>query len=87
MTPARILRTVFPKPYTISQWSGQSPERYIIIDGENSEPYYIPDMECSYVYTIQGSGRRTILLRPSKECLGLCRTVSVVLNPSEVCEY
>ncbi|XP_044729542.1 uncharacterized protein LOC123292893 [Chrysoperla carnea] len=87
MTPARILRTVFPKPYTISQWSGQSPERYIIIDGENSEPYYIPDMECSYVYTIQGSGRRTILLRPSKECLGLCRTVSVVLNPSEVLFY
>lgn len=87
MLPGRLLRELFPRPYIISEWSGQSIERYIMIDGEEAQPYTLPNTECSYIFILQGSGERTIILKPSKECGDVCRTVSAVLKPSYVCQY
>lgn len=86
MTPARYLRKLFPRPDFISEWSGQSIERFIMIDGPKSTGYSLPSFECSYTFIIQGSGERTIILKPSKECGHSCRTVSVVLKPSYTCK-
>lgn len=87
MNPAILLRKLFPRPHIISHWSGQSIERYIMIDGPHSEAYVYPNFECSYVFVIQSSGIRTIILKPSRECGDLCKTVSIILKPSYVCKY
>lgn len=87
MGPARVLRALFPRPYILSEWSGQSIERYLMIDEPNASGYTLPNMECSYVFLIQGSGERSIILKPSKECIGDCRTVSVLLKHPYVCKY
>lgn len=76
--------------YTIyvifSYRSGQDIERFVYIDGPFADPYKLPDTECNYVFVIQGSGERTIALRPTKECEITCKTVSVTLKPSYVCK-
>lgn len=87
MITARIIRSVFAKPYFLSDRAGQSVERFVFIDGAKSEPYFLPNTECSYVYMIQGSGERTIILKPSKECSYYCKTLSVTLKPLDVCKY
>ncbi|KAI4462530.1 bombesin receptor-activated protein c6orf89 [Holotrichia oblita] len=87
MNPARIVRTLFPRPQIISEWSGQSVERYIMIDEPNALHHVLPSFECSYVFVIQGSGQQTVILRPTQECTDTCRTISVVLKPSYVCKY
>ncbi|KRT81428.1 hypothetical protein AMK59_5885 [Oryctes borbonicus] len=87
MTPARIIRTLFPRPQIISEWSGQSVERYIMIDEPNAPHHVLPSFECSYIFVIQGSGQQTIILKPTQECSGTCRTVSVILKPSYVLWY
>ncbi|KAK9695073.1 hypothetical protein QE152_g33111 [Popillia japonica] len=87
MNPARIVRTLFPRPQIISEWSGQSVERYIMIDEPNALHHVLPSFECSYVFVIQGSGQQTVILRPTQECSDSCKTVSVVLKPSYVLWY
>lgn len=87
IAPARILRTLFPKPYIMTKWSGQSVERYVFIDEPAAHAYKLPSFECSYVFLIQGSGQRVIVLKPSKECGEVCKTVSVVLKSSYVCKF
>ncbi|RZB70347.1 uncharacterized protein BDFB_007012, partial [Asbolus verrucosus] len=87
MLPGRLIRSLFPRPYIISEWSGQSIERYLMIDAIDAAPYTLPNTECSYIFVIQGSGERTIILKPSKECGDMCKTVSVVLKPSYVLWY
>lgn len=87
MSPGRVIRSVFKRPFIISEWSGQSIERYVMIDGTNAQPYMLPNTECSYVFVVQGSGERTVILRPSRECVHHCKTVSVLLKPSYVCKY
>lgn len=86
MITARIIRSVFLKPYFLSDRTGQSVERFVFIDGAKSQPYFLPNTECSYVYMIQGSGERTIILKPSKECSYNCKTLSVTLKPLDVCK-
>lgn len=86
MAPARILRKVFPRPASISSWSGQSTERYVMIDEAKALPYVFPNPECSYVLLTQGFGERTIILKPSQECSGHCRTISTVLKPMYSCK-
>lgn len=86
MITARIVRSVFAKPYFLSNRAGQSVERFVFIDGAKSEPYFLPNTECSYIYLIQGSGERTIILKPSQECSYQCRTLSVTLKPLDVCK-
>ncbi|KAG5886969.1 hypothetical protein JTB14_006612 [Gonioctena quinquepunctata] len=87
MTPARLIRQIFPKPFFLPDRSGQSVERFLMVDGSKAEPYLLPNTECSYIFMIQGSGERTIILRPSRECATKCRTVSVLLKPSHVLWY
>lgn len=87
MRSARIVRDLFPRPYIISEWSGQSIERYVFLDGPHATTAYsLPNTECSYVFVVQSAGERTIVLKPSSECSNDCRTVSVVLKPSYVCK-
>lgn len=87
MTAARIIRKLFPKPYFLPERSGQAVERFLIVDSPESEPYNLPNTECSYVFIIQGSGERTINLKPSKECKNTCKPVSVVLKPTYILLY
>lgn len=87
MAPARLIRTLFPKPFIVSERAGQSMERYVMIDEPFTKGYSLPNLECSYVFVIQAFGERTIILRPSRECGSACRTVSVVLKPSYVCKF
>lgn len=87
LTPGRIIRSVFPRPYIVPKWAGQSVERFLIIDESKAQPYALPNTECSYVFVIQGSGERTIILKPSSECINDCRTVYVTLKASHVCKY
>ncbi|KAK5643455.1 hypothetical protein RI129_007300 [Pyrocoelia pectoralis] len=87
MYPSQILRKLFPRPYFISDRLGQTVERFILIDEPAAEGYSFPDPECCYAFAIQGSGERTIILKPSKECGSVCRTVSVVLKPSFILWY
>ncbi|XP_044747837.1 uncharacterized protein LOC123309057 [Coccinella septempunctata] len=87
MLPARIMRSVFPKPESLSERSGQSVERFIFIDGAKAHPYMLPGMECSYISVRQAIGQRTIVLKPSAECSKKCRTVSLVLNSSVILWY
>ncbi|KAJ3657770.1 hypothetical protein Zmor_009553 [Zophobas morio] len=87
MSPGRLIRQLFPRPPIISEWSGQSIERFIIMDAPNATPYVLPNPECSYVILTQGMGERTIILKPSRECGDVCRTVSVVLKPSYMLWY
>lgn len=84
MNPARMLRKLFPKPHIVSNWTGQSMERYVMIDGAESGPYAFPNFECSYVFVIQSTGVRTVILKPSRECMDECKTVSVILKPSYI---
>lgn len=86
MGSARVVRSIFPRPYIISEWSGQSIERYIMIDGPEAPAYPLPNPDCSYVFVIQGSGERVIILKSSPECSSQCKTVSVLLKPSYVCK-
>lgn len=57
-----------------------------MIDGAKAPPYTLPSMECSYISVRQAIGQRTIVLKPSPECSRECRTVSIVLNASTICE-
>lgn len=86
MMTAGLVRKVFPKPSFLSDRAGQSVERFIFIDGVRAEPYLLPNTECSYVFLIQGSGERTIVLKPSNECSNKCKTISMVLKPSHICK-
>lgn len=87
MAAARIVRKLFPRPSFLPERSGQAVERFLTIDGPNAGPYELPNTECSYVFLIQGSGERTISLKPSNECNDKCRTVSIVMKPSYVLLY
>lgn len=85
MNPAQILRQIVPKPKRLPT-SGMSIERYLAIDTASAPPYRIPDVDCSAIFIIQLKGTRTILLRPTAECKQKCRTISVRLPQSYVCE-
>lgn len=86
MAPARLLRSVFPRPARLPA-TGVSLERYLIVDTPQALPYRIPDAECANVFVIQGSGSRTFLLRPTQECRHRCRTLSVRLPANYGCKF
>ncbi|XP_045480567.1 uncharacterized protein LOC123685043 [Harmonia axyridis] len=87
MSFARILRSLFPRPESMPERSGQSVERFIMIDGAKAPPYTLPGTECSYISVRQAIGQRIIVLKPSLECSQECRTVSIVLNSSIILWY
>lgn len=86
MNPARLMRSLFPKPHIVPDRAGQAMERYIMVDEPKAGVYTLPNFECSYIFVIQGSGERTIILKPSRECGSSCKTVSVSLKPSYICK-
>ncbi|CAH1990180.1 unnamed protein product [Acanthoscelides obtectus] len=87
MNPGRVIRQVFKRPQFLPDRVGQSVERFLLIDGPAAVPYELPNTECGYVFVLQGSGERTVVLKPSRECSKKCKTVSVVLRESHVCKY
>ncbi|KAH1028067.1 hypothetical protein HUJ05_001471 [Dendroctonus ponderosae] len=87
MAAARIIRKVFPRPHFFPERTGQAVERFLHVDGANAEPYSLPNPECSYVFIIQGSGERTIALKPPRECAKHCKAISVHMEPAYVLLY
>lgn len=86
MAPARLLRQIIPRPYRLPD-TGVSLERFLAIDSINALPYRLPDTECSKVFIFQALGSRTIILRPTTECRDTCRSISVRLPTTYICEY
>uniref|UniRef100_A0AAR5P7M4 Uncharacterized protein n=1 Tax=Dendroctonus ponderosae TaxID=77166 RepID=A0AAR5P7M4_DENPD len=87
MAAARIIRKVFSRPHFFLERTGQAVEHFLHVDGANAEPYSLPNPECSYVFIIQGSGERTIALKPPRECAKHCKAISVHMEPAYVLLY
>lgn len=86
MEPARLLRKYFPHPKRFPQ-TGTALERFLMFDTPEAKPYRIPDTECSNVFLTQVRGNRKIVLMPTQECKSECRTLSIRLPTSYVCEW
>lgn len=87
MNPLRLLRRVIRRP--AAAWlprTGMHIERYVAVDTRDAPAYRLPDMECARVFVAQLAGARNVVLRPSGECAGPCRTVSVRLEAGSVCK-
>ncbi|CAG9760564.1 unnamed protein product [Ceutorhynchus assimilis] len=87
MMNAVALRRLFPAPEFLPERSGQAVERFINIDSPTSDPYSLPNTECSYVFVMQGSGERTISLQPSPECRSKCKSLAILMKTSHVLLY
>ncbi|KAJ8982364.1 hypothetical protein NQ317_013115 [Molorchus minor] len=61
MLPASVIRRLFPRSLFIHSRSGQSVERFVLIDGSEAEPYILPNTECSYCGIQKGYWRPTSL--------------------------
>lgn len=86
MNPLRLLRTLLVHPVELPR-TGLSIERFLAIDSSTGPAYEIPETECSSVFVYQVTGVRTMIMRPTNECQGRCRTISVRLAQSYVCKY
>lgn len=86
MNPVRLLRQLVHHPHRLPR-TGMSIERFLAVDTAGAPPYAIPDTDCSNVFIHQLLGSRTMVLRPTTECAGTCRTISVRLNESHVRKY
>lgn len=96
MTPARILRTLFPTPQTVPKHAGIDIERFIAFDvhGDGSESgdgdattYQLPSTDCSNMFVFQAIGSRVIHLQPTSECREQCRRLTVKLKQNHTCKY
>lgn len=85
MNPLRLLRKLIARPDRLPS-TGMSVERYLAIDTADGPSYTIPNTDCSNVFIVQLMGTRQIILRPTTECQQQCRTISVRLPESYVCE-
>lgn len=88
MTPARILRTIFPTPKTIPKHAGIDIERYIAFDvNGGATTYQLPSTDCSNMFVYQAIGSRVIYLQPTSECRQQCRRLTVKLKQNHTCKY
>lgn len=87
MTPARILRKLFPKPPGLPETAGIGVERFIAIDSANSISYTLPVTDCSNMFVYMAKGMRTIHLRPTNECQTKCRQLHIRLDENSYREY
>lgn len=87
MTPARILRKLFPKPTDTPNWWEQSIERFIFFDEPKSPPYSLPNPECSNVVIRCATGARLIKMVASSECTSSCKSFTVLLSAGKTCKY
>lgn len=86
MHPTRLLRELIRRPSRLPR-TGLHIERYVAVDRAGAPAWRLPDMECARVFVAQLAGGRTVVLRPSDECRGQCRTVQVRMHEGDVCEY
>lgn len=87
MTPARLLRTVFPTPKTIPIHAGIDIERYIAFDIDGGVTYQLPSTDCSNMFVYQAIGSRLIHLQPTTECKHHCRRLTVKLKQNHTRKY
>lgn len=80
MSPARILRELFPRPPGLPDTAGIGVERYIAIDTAISPSYKLPVTDCSNMFVYMAKGTRTINLQPTSECQTKCRRLSFRLE-------
>ena len=85
MTPARLLRKLVPS-VRLPVNAAIGIERYVAID-LGTQSYALPTTDCSNMFIYQAKGERTIVLRPTAECIQQCRTISVRLKENVFCEY
>lgn len=86
MTPARILRRLFPKPLGLPETAGIGVERFLAIDTSLSPSYILPETDCSNMFVLMAKGSRTIHFRPTKECQATCRSLSFRLEENTFCK-
>lgn len=87
MTPARLLRALFPAPRTIPLHAGIDIERYIAFDVNGGVTYQLPSTDCSNMFVYQAIGSRVIHLQPTGECRQQCRRLTVQLKQNHTCKY
>lgn len=91
MTPARILRTIFPTPPTVPKHAGIDIERFIAfdvhVDDDGATTYQLPSTDCSNMFVYQAIGSRVIHLQPTSECKQQCRRLTVKLKQNHTCKY
>lgn len=87
MTPARILRTIFPAPKTIPIHAGIDIERYIAFDVNGGVTYQLPSTDCSNMFVHQAIGTRIIHLEPTIECKQQCRRLTIKLQQNHTCKH
>lgn len=80
MTPARILRRLFPKPLGLPETAGIGVERFVAIDASHSPAYALPETDCSNMFVHMAKGTRTIHFLPTNECQATCRSLSFLLE-------
>lgn len=86
MTPARILRKLFPQPKSIPKNAGIDIERYIAFDvNGGGVTYQLPTTDCSNMFIHQAIGSRMIHLQPTNECKQHCRRLTVKLKQNHIC--
>lgn len=85
MTPARILRKIFPAPKIIPRHAGIDIERYIAFDVNGGVTYRLPSTDCSNMFVYQAIGSRIIHLEPTIECKEQCRRVTINLQQNHTC--
>lgn len=86
MTPARILRALFPAPKTLPKHAGIDIERYLAFDVNGGVTYQLPSTDCSNMFVYQAIGSRVIHLQPTGECEQHCRRISVKLKQNHTCK-
>lgn len=86
MTPARILRALFPTPKVIPLHAGIDIERYIVFDVNGGVTYQLPSTDCSNMFIYQAIGSRIVHLQPTSECKQQCRRLSVKLKQHHTCK-
>lgn len=86
MTPARILRALFPAPKTLPKHAGIDIERYLAFDINGGVPYALPSTDCANMFVYQAIGSRVIHLQPTSECEQQCRRISIKLNQNHTCK-
>lgn len=87
MTPARILRPMFPVPEALPQHAAIGVERYIAIDTGGGVTYQLPSTDCSNMFVYQAMGARTIHLQPTAECENQCRRLSIRLKQNSTRKF
>lgn len=86
MTPARLIRKLFPAPKSIPIHAGIDIERYIAFDVNGGVTYQLPNTDCSNMFVYQAIGSRVIHLQPTNECRQQCRRLTVKLKQNHTCK-